>query len=63
MDRLVCGRCGRSFATVDGRGMIEAIKGPCPCGGRFSLQADPPPDGAGPGASERAPRRRWTLRR
>jgi predicted RNA-binding Zn-ribbon protein involved in translation (DUF1610 family) len=34
-DVVYCGGCGRSIATMDGTGMLEAIKGPCPeCGAR-----------------------------
>jgi hypothetical protein len=37
-DWIVCDGCGRTFSTMDGRGMIAAIKGPCPdCGGTFEL--------------------------
>jgi len=37
-DWISCGSCGRTFSTVDGPGMIAAIKGPCPdCGGTFEL--------------------------
>lgn len=38
LDLISCDGCGRSFVTLDGPGMIAAIKGPCPdCGGRFGL--------------------------
>lgn len=38
LDEITCDGCGRSFMTMDGPGMIAAIKGPCPnCGGRFRL--------------------------
>lgn len=37
-DWIACDGCGRTFSTMDGPGMIAAIKGPCPdCGGAFEL--------------------------
>jgi hypothetical protein len=43
LDRIACAGCGRMFATVDGPGMLAAIKGPCPdCGGAFELLAATP---------------------
>ncbi len=37
-DLIACDGCGRCFTTLDGPGMIAAIKGACPdCGGRFEL--------------------------
>jgi len=43
IDVIMCdGKCGRSLVSIDGPGMIAAIKGPCPtCGGRFVLLRDP----------------------
>jgi PHP family Zn ribbon phosphoesterase len=40
LDVIACDRCGRSFATEDGPGMLAAIKGACPeCGGTFQMIA------------------------
>lgn len=45
VDLLVCERCERAFTTVDGPGMLEALKGPCPdCGGRYQLRGTLPLD-------------------
>jgi hypothetical protein len=42
-DRIVCAGCGRWFTTIDGPGMLAAIKGPCPdCGAAFELSTEPP---------------------
>jgi hypothetical protein len=42
LDLIACDRCGRSFATEDGPGMLAAIKGPCPeCGGTFQMRPVP----------------------
>jgi hypothetical protein len=42
-DRIACAGCGRMFTTIDGAGMLAAIKGPCPdCGGAFELLGDAP---------------------
>lgn len=38
VDRLRCDGCDRSITSMDGPGMLAALKGPCPdCGGRFDL--------------------------
>jgi hypothetical protein len=39
MDVLCCSGCGRWFVADDGPAMLEALVGPCRCGGRFVLAA------------------------
>lgn len=37
-ERIECDGCGRSFATEDPVGMLDAITGMCPtCGGSFRV--------------------------